>query len=175
MSLLLALASKTASLAAPADPTPARPSNMKRLVFAVLALCLSAGIAHATTCTVSATPVGFGTFNPFGSAVPSTGIISVTCSSGNPNGTYTIALSTGGSGNFATRQMTDGQSDMLNYNLYTSSALTTIWGDGTSGTVTVGGTNGHTTSTFTVYGQIPTPQAAKPNAYSDSIIVTVTY
>lgn len=151
---------------------------MKRLSVALLLLCLP-GIAHAASggasCTVSATVVAFGAFNPFGSAVPSTGTVSVTCSGGNPSASYTIALSTGGSGNFATRQMNDGQSDKLNYNLYTSSALTSIWGDGTSGTVTVSGTNGHTTSNFNVYGQIPTPQGVTPNGYSDMITVTVTY
>lgn len=147
---------------------------MKRLVAAVLLLCLPAGIAHAA-CTVSATPVVFGVFDPFGSAVSSTGTVSVTCRGGNRNQPYTIALSTGGSGNFATRYMSDGMSDRLNYNLYTSSALTSIWGDGTSGTVTVSGINGHTTSNFTVYGHLPTPQGVTANPYSDNITVTVTY
>jgi spore coat protein U-like protein len=64
---------------------------------------------------------------------------------------------------------------LLKYNLYSDSTHMTIWGDGTGGSSTVTGTNGHTTNNFTVYGQIPTPQGIAPNNYSDSITVTVTY
>ncbi|HEX5282293.1 MAG TPA: spore coat U domain-containing protein [Micropepsaceae bacterium] len=151
---------------------------MKRFALstALLFACVpGAAWAAGASCTVSAAPVAFGTFNPFGSVVTATGTISVTCSGGSPSSPYTIALSTGGSGSFTTRHMSDGFSDNLNYNLYTSAAHTSIWGDGTSGTVTVGGTNGHTTNNFTAYGQLPTPQGVTPNSYTDTITVTVTY
>lgn len=139
-----------------------------------LLLCLLTGAVQAAsggaTCTTSATTVAFGSFNPFGSAVTSTGTISVTCSGGSINSPYTIALSKG-SGTFAQRLM----NSILKYNLYTTSSYTTIWGDGTGGSATVSGTNGHTTNNYTVYGQIPAPQGVAPNNYSDTITVTVTY
>src|SRR6266487_1298814 len=42
---------------------------------------------------------------------------------------------------------------LLNYNLYTDAARTTVWGDGTGGTVTVSGSSNGST-THTVYGRI---------------------
>lgn len=151
---------------------------MRRFALpAALLLACVPGVALGAggSCTVSATAVAFGTFNPFGATVSSTGTVSVTCSGGSPTSPYTIALSTGGSASFAPRQMSDGLSHTLNYNLYTNSTHTSVWGDGTSGTLTDSGTNGHTTSNFTIYGQLPTPQGVTPNTYTDSITVTVTY
>jgi spore coat protein U-like protein len=46
--------------------------------------------------------------------------------------TFTVKLSTGGSGSY-TRQMTSGAAH-LNYKIYTDSARSSIWGDGTGGT-----------------------------------------
>src|ERR1700752_3006161 len=103
---------------------------MRRLgLIPALLLALLPGVAEAAaTCSVSATSVVFGAFNPFGPAVTSTGTISVTCSGGTASSPYTIALSTG-SGTYAQRYM----NSTLKYNLYTSSAYTTVWGDGTGG------------------------------------------
>jgi spore coat protein U-like protein len=136
---------------------------------------LSPGLAWgAAVCTVSATPVDFGTLNPFGAAVTSSGTITVACTGGGNGQTYTIGLSTGGSGTYATRQMNSG-TNSLSYNLYTSSALSSIWGDGTGGSATVTGTGLKSTSDFAVYGKIPMPQGVTPSSYSDTIMVTVTY
>ena len=144
---------------------------------ALLVVCVP-GTAWAasknTSCTVSATPVAFGSFNPFGATVTSTGTITVACSSGSKNATYTIALSTGNSGSFATRQ-TSTSMPYLSYNLYTTSGYTSIWGDGTGGSVTVTGTDTTATNNYTVYGQLPTPQGVTPQGYTDNITVTVTY
>jgi spore coat protein U-like protein len=68
----------------------------------------------------------------------------------------------------------------LQYNLYTTAALTTVWGDGTGATATQAGTGAGmaTASTFKVYGQLPDSaanQAAVPASYADTITVTVTY
>jgi spore coat protein U-like protein len=70
-------------------------------------------------------------------------------------------------------------SHQLNYNLYTNSARTSIWGDGSSGTNTVGDSYtlgiGTTVNDYTVYGRIPALQNAYSGFYSDSVIVTVEY
>jgi len=146
----------------------------RSLILAAAALALYPDLAWgAASCSASATVISFGTINPFGSAVTSNGTITVACSNGQNSATYTIALSTGGSGSYANRQVKNGTQTM-NYNLYTTTALSTIWGDGTGGTSTVTGTDTRTTKTFTVYGQI-TPAPVTPNTYSDSITVTVTY
>lgn len=65
----------------------------------------------------------------------------------------------------------------INYNLYTSSAYTTVWGDGTGSTGSISSTgNGVlTANTLTVYGRIPANQYSAANSYSSTITATVIY
>lgn len=131
------------------------------------------------TCSVSATGVAFGTYDPF-SAAPNeaTGTVTVNCTfTITVTTTYEISLSPGNSGSFSERRMSHGASS-LTYNLYNSSAQNQIWGDGsgqsqtTTGRV-IGVLNHH--RAFTVYGRIPTGQNVPPGAYTDTIIATVAY
>ncbi|HXS20313.1 MAG TPA: spore coat protein U domain-containing protein, partial [Steroidobacteraceae bacterium] len=84
---------------------------------------------------------------------------------------YTVSMSAG-SGTLTSRVMKSGGSQ-LDYNLYTNSTHTTIWGDGTSGTVKVSATS--LGATYTVYGLIPALQNVPVGSYSDTVTVTVTY
>lgn len=146
----------------------------------VLCLLLSAGSAQAQTCTTSATTTNFGGYNPTdllaldGSGnvqVSCTGLISLLVS-------YTIQLSSGASGSFATRTLSNG-THALGYNLYTNVARITVWGDGSGSTFTV--TDGYliaiapTVRNYPVYGRIAAGQNVPPGAYSDTITVTVNY
>lgn len=151
---------------------------MTRLAFpaALLLVCVPGAAWAKATCTVSATTLAFGaSVNPFGSTLTPTGTVTVACTKGSTTTTYTIALSAGKSTSFAQRYMEDAALDKLNYNIYTSSALTTIWGDSTGGSSTVSGVDEAATKTYTMYGQLPLPQGVTPNSYSDSITITVTY
>jgi spore coat protein U-like protein len=74
-----------------------------------------------------------------------------------------------------------GPGDTLTYNLYTTAANTTVWGNGTSGTATVSGSftvpAGAGNSGFlthTVYGLIGGSQNVTPGAYSTATPITVT-
>jgi spore coat protein U-like protein len=146
------------------------------LPAALLLACAPATAWAKVTCTVSATPVSFGSsIDPFGSTLTSTGTVTVACTKGSTSATFTIALSAGKSSSFSQRYMEDSSSNKLNYNLYTTSALTAIWGDGTGGSSTVTGHNEKATTNYTVYGRLPLPQGVAANAYSDAITVTVTY
>jgi spore coat protein U-like protein len=144
--------------------------------------CATAAVT--VNCTATAGPIAFPTYNPLTTASDSiTGPIKVTCSgsgTGSTNVTVGVTLSAGFSGNFANRTMLSG-TNVLNYNIYWSTAYAQIMGDGTGGsfagtagpfTVTAGGTN---YATGTMYGLIPGRQNAVPGAYSDTIVVTVTY
>jgi spore coat protein U-like protein len=145
----------------------------------VLLTLLPAGQTYAATCTVIATGVVFGTYNPFVTApLDSTGSITVTCVAiVSASETYTVNLSTGGAGTYS-RTETSGAAS-LHYNLYTDSARSLIWGDGTGGTSykTFSGTLavGTNVTTYTVYGRMPAQQSAQLGAYSDAIVVTVNY
>lgn len=160
---------------------------MKRLLTGLL-LSGMATSAQAAVCTVLGTPLAFGNYaSPGGAQTDSTATVTVTCT---PDylllackTDYTVSLSAGTSGGFSPRQLASG-ANRLNYNLYTSAARTTVWGDGSGGSakvngsittsllalVCLAGSNNHT-----VYGRIPAAQNAAGGVYSDTITVTVTY
>lgn len=126
-------------------------------------------------CTVSTSALAFGNVDTTsGSNVDSTGGLSITCT----NGTAWAASAGVGSGSgasYANRRMTQG-ANLLNYNIYTSAARTTVWGNGTSGTATIGGTGSGAVQSVTVYGRVASGQTSVPaGAYADTVAVTVTY
>jgi spore coat protein U-like protein len=130
------------------------------------------------TCNVSATPLAFGNYTPGAGAVTNTSTVSVRCTRGTP---FTVALNAGTTtgGTLAQRLMATA-ANTLQYNLYTTSAYTTIWGDGTGGSSTQAGTGSGvaTPVAFTAYGRLldsAANQAAVTGAFSDTITVTVTY
>lgn len=126
-------------------------------------------------CTVSATSINFG--NSVGlltSAIANTGTITATCTEGD---VYTIALNKGttSGASLTSRMMAGSGSAVVKYQLYTNSSHGTIWGDGTSGTSTGGGTGSGGSQSYTVYGLVPAQTTPAPGSYSDTITVTVTY
>ena len=76
--------------------------------------------------------------------------------------------------------MGDGAGDTLQYNLYSDATHTTLWGDGTTGGLTVAGTGAGMgagkVQNSTVYGQVldsaTNQTAAASSAYTDTITVT---
>jgi spore coat protein U-like protein len=72
--------------------------------------------------------------------------------------------------------MVSGGNELV-YNLYTSAARTTVWGDGSGATSTVSGVGAGllTASTHTVYGRIGVNQDANPGSYSSTVTVTLTF
>lgn len=136
-------------------------------------------VTLASTCTVSASALSFGTYQPGQGSASASTTLAVRCTKGSP---FSVALDAGiGGGSVSQRLMSMGTS-RLQYNLYTSGAHTTVWGDGTQSTATVKGIGrglmGGAAITQTVYGQIPDAPAnvdLAPGVYRDTITVTVTY
>jgi len=130
------------------------------------------------TCATTATALAFPAYTPGGGAIAQTSTVSVKCTK---NSAYTVALNGGSTtgGSVAQRLMSSG-GNTLQYNLYTTAAHATVWGDasGTSVTQTGTGAGVATANVLTVYGQVPDStanQLAVPGAYSDTITVTVSY
>jgi spore coat protein U-like protein len=156
---------------------------MRALVAVVLSAAAAPSLA-AVTCTISAPALAFGAYDVFaGTLITSTTVISVTCTlTGAVNTTvpYTVSLSTGSSATYVQRTMKSGL-NTLGYNLYTTVGRTTVWGDGTGATATVGGSLSLTTGTrsrtgtSTVFGAVPALQDSKVGVYADNITMTVTY
>jgi spore coat protein U-like protein len=146
-------------------------------IIALIAGCLILfPVMGNGACTVATTGVNFGAYNPLGSInVDSTGTIMVSCTA---NSSVSIAIGpSGNSGGFNPRKLkqTPG-SDLMNYNLYTTSARTTIWGDGTQGTLTRSQTVKRQTQwNATVYARAPAGQDIYVGQYTDSLVVTINY
>lgn len=157
-----------------------RTRRIAALALAALVTATSPA-ARAATCTATATGVAFGNYDPTAAAAAtSTGQVTVACSRppGPPSVNYTIALGTG-SGSFAGRTLTFGGAT-LSYQLYTDATHGTVWGDGSGGTATIGdsyslGIFRTVTRNYSVYSRIPAGQWPAAGAYSDLIVVTVTY
>ncbi|HKS93807.1 MAG TPA: spore coat U domain-containing protein [Gammaproteobacteria bacterium] len=133
------------------------------------------------SCNVSATALAFGTYDPLsGTNTTGTSTVNVQCTK---TTVATMELNGGVNGTLAQRQMKDtgSSTDLLNYQLYTTSGNTAVWGDGTGGTSTQSytSTSAATVQPFTVYGTIPSGQNVTPssvaNSYQDTITVTVTF
>lgn len=148
----------------------------------IAALLLWCAFARAGTpvCTVSASGVAFGSYNPLaGTSADTNGTISVTCSgAAGDRAAYAITI-TAGLGSFSARRMVAG-GDSLTYNLYKDSGCTQVWGDGTASTSTVSDsvtlTSSSLTTHYVVYSRIAGGQrTARVHAYSDTLLVTVVY
>ncbi len=134
-------------------------------------------IAEAV-CTVSTAPADFGSYNVLlAGATDTQSSITVDCNETPPaNVTISIGPSPN-SGGFDPRQMKlSGGGEFINYNLYTDSGRTKIWGDGSGSTFTV------TKKVFkrgpwiaTVYGRIPPGQDVSIGSYSETLTVTIVW
>jgi len=164
------------------ENTVKRPHHIGVVLASCAALAQSNyAFALLQSCNVSATAVTFGTYSPLsGSPNDATGTITVSCQVLLIGlfVSWTIALNSGSSGNYGARQMRSG-TNSLSYNLYTSAAHTSVWGDGTGGTSLVSANPflivGSDNVNYTVYGRIPAGQDRAAGTYTDSITVTVTY
>ncbi|HSV71547.1 MAG TPA: spore coat U domain-containing protein [Methylibium sp.] len=158
---------------------------MRRLRAIVLPACglLGAASAFAQACTVTASGVAFGSYNPLASVpTDATGLVTVSCAA-NPIALvlgYSIALSAGGSGSVAARSMSAG-ANALGYQLYRDAPRSAVWGDGSGGSSPLAG--GlllslllPASAAHPIYGRIPALQAGtRAGSYGDTLTVTVSY
>jgi len=135
------------------------------------------------TCQISAAALNIGPYTPgSGAALHVNTTISVQCTTGTT--APTLALNAGSSGGtMANRLMAGPSGTKLQYNLYTSNAYATVFGDGTGGSstvpVTIVGNSFVTPVQVTVYGQLldsaANQGAATPGTYTDTVTATLTY
>lgn len=155
------------------------------LTLAVVLLAVNAQAATTTTtfqvtatvnsaCTVSASDLAFGIYDPSAAANNNTSTVTVTCTKATA---YDIGLDKGLYGaSTLTRQMKHATlADLINYSLSSVVTQASNWGDvvGTD-TVHVASATG-AAEAHTVYGRIATGQYVTAGSYADTITVTVTY
>lgn len=157
-------------------------SRPARRALAALAasLALAATPAVAAVCSATSTPLAFGVYRPFNvAATYSNATVTVHCTSlVTVLLSFNVALSSGSAGSYSSRQMKNGSSS-LGYNLYLNNQYSTVWGEGTGGTGTVGFSSLVTLFPFdivyTMYGRIPAQQPARAGAYIDTVQIVITY
>jgi spore coat protein U-like protein len=142
-------------------------------IFFLILLSVEAVAFH---CTVSTTPVSFGSYDVFSSfPLDSTGTITIYCNNLEKKAMpVTVSISSGAAGSFNPRQMQREGGDRMNYYLFSDPSRTTIWGDGTGGTSIFRRIIDRESPVYaTVYGRIPARQNLRAGAYRDSLVVTV--
>ena len=148
------------------------------IFFASLVACVVVPVAaHAAVkCSVTTVGVAFGVYDVFSSApLLSAGSVSVRCVGlGTGTEQVSISLSTGGSGSFNPRTLSQG-SERLNYNLYLDPGYTQIWGNGTGGTLKHVSVSNNRPAVIPIFGRIPPGQDVSAGTYSDTIVVTIDY
>jgi spore coat protein U-like protein len=128
--------------------------------------------AHVSKhCTVSATNLNFGSYTQ--AQLDGQSQIQLTCSDATP---WDVGLNGGRfpGGTVARRSMSGPGGTQLDYQLFTDSARTVVWGDRV-GTDTVSGTGNGIPQTLTVYGRIPAGERVKAGGYVDTITATLTF
>jgi len=147
-----------------------------RIAAFAAALVLPSAQSLAACQIGSVSSVAFGPYDVY-SAIADAGVGSFSVSNcSDASRAYIASLSTG-YGSYSTRIMRSG-SNQLQYNLYTSNAYATVWGDHSGSTVTISNTNakgGGVGPTHTIYGLIPAGQDAAVGSYTDSITITISF
>jgi len=151
-----------------------------RLLLTLLVLGAHSLALAAPACSVASSGLQFPGYNRF-NPVPTdiTGNITVSCT-GQPGEAvgYSVQLNRGNSSSYTTRSLRFGNAT-LQYNLYTSAALSNVWGDGTSGSAPVQGSllinQTNAVARHPVYGRIFANQNVPAGSYADSITITLSF
>lgn len=124
-------------------------------------------------CSLVVNNLDFGNYDLAANNDSSTTII-VNCSL---NAQHTLTANSGTNAvNPLRRSMSNGTA-MLLYNLYTDTGRTTVFGDGTNGSVPITGTGKgvNVPITYTVYGRIPINQDVGTGSFKDIVTITITF
>ena len=147
---------------------------MRKIFFFIFILILNSKV-HTQTCYITnITPVNFDIYDVAKQTpTDATGSITILC---DRRMLVTIYLDRGiYSKSFSTRLMKHNSiNEFLNYNLFTSSDRTTVWGDGSGGTgyVVLDGRRNRPVTAI-IYGRIFEKQNVSVGNYSDIITVTI--
>lgn len=141
---------------------------------------VTASVANSCVVT-SATNIAFGAYDPAAAnnttALDGLGAVTVRCTRGS---NAAIALDQGLSATGTSscgapaRQMSDGGSNRLRYDIYSDSGRTSAWGCAATNDVDQAFSSLAPVA-FTTYGRIPAGQDVPAGSYTDTVTVTVTF
>ena len=152
---------------------------------------LTADASVGTNCSVVATAVAFGTYDPITANAPpasggvdlnSTGSITITCTKGTAP---TIGLDLGGHASGSTRRMLSGAANFLSYELYqppnnaagTACTFpgTTVWGTAGANLFSPTAAPSKTARIYNICGTVAAGQDPAIGTYADAVVATVTF
>jgi len=154
---------------------------IRKIALAAILLLLSGPASGqlAPRCLLSTTGVAFGEIQFAKTNLTATGAIVIGCV-GRGTHDYVVRLSAGANGTYTPREMplAGSATVTLPYNLYKETALSEIWGDGSSGTTLVSGTirigsGGAAIIALPIYGRIENLREPAPGNYSDIVVATL--
>ena len=126
-------------------------------------------------CSITAADLAFGAVNPLGGNVDQTTTLTVKCTK---DSSYTVGLNAGTTvgSTIASRLMANGANTMQ-YQLYSDSGRSAIWGNASGSWVSGTGAGMGTGQALVVYGRVPSGQTnLAVGSYAEpTITVTVTY
>ena len=148
-----------------------------RLSWLLVALALPVADAFGA-CTVAMPSLSFGLYDALSAApVTTSGNAVINCND-TPPPTVTVQLGPSAvSGGFFPRRMRAASgSDVLDYNFYADASATSVFGDGTGGTVTRSAkVNRNAPWSVTFYGRIAPNQDVAPGSYADTLTITINF
>lgn len=151
---------------------------------------LTAQASVNTNCSVVATAVAFGTYDPITANAPpasggvdlnSTGSITITCTKGTAP---TIGLDLGAHASGSTRRMLSGSTDFLSYELYqppnntpgmACSFPATVWGTAGANLFSPTAAPSKIARIYNVCGTVAAGQDPAIGTYADAVVATVTF
>lgn len=144
----------------------------RAVALAGAGLCLPALTALAACQITSVSDVSFGTYDVFATAPNTSGVggLAIRCKAAD---SALVQLGNGQSHSYAPRTLRNG-THVLAYNLYTSPARNTIWGDGSGGT-SVMRVGKNQTEYLSIFGSIPPGQDAAVGLYTDHIVISICF
>ena len=162
---LFAIAALTATVLGIVPSFQAQASTTESATFLV-------SLTVTSDCQVSTNPLNFGNSGVLQSAINQSATLSVTCSAATP---YNIGLDAGSvSGSTVTTRLLGNGSATVQYQLYSDSAHSVVWGN-TVGTNTLTGTGNGAIQSLTVYGQVPPQTTPSAATYSSTVNMSVTF
>lgn len=130
---------------------------------------LNVSAMDTPSCTLSVSPLDFGSQGMLRSYVDGTSSVQTACTLGTA---YTVTFGAGnGPGATATQRYMTSGTNTLAYNIYTDVARSTVW----STTQGVHGTGTGATVNVPVYARIPAQSSPPPGVYHDQVVVTIAY
>lgn len=160
---------------------------MSRGLLVGLMMALATAAAHgAISCRVNTLPLNFGNYDPFTTThLDGATTVTITCTtnSNSPFGeiaSVTSSISRGRAPSFSPREMRNALNNPLNYNLFTTAARTTIFGDGSAGTserreFVWANRSNPAVIRYDIFGRIFAGQDVDVGSYSDTLIFTVDF